>query len=186
MNDSGHRESLSSPAPPTPSKASSHPPAPTIASDGTAVAPYVLSDWERTTYYNGISSDPPELLYRSDLLENPLPIPKGRHPHLPTKTIRGVFNTPLNAVWDTVGPQIRDSLKARKIRYSAINTARFVTHGEDGEGILGPIVIWIATYPTTTTAENAHDASLDILALLKANGVEGVVVEWYEGVVERL
>jgi hypothetical protein len=78
---------------------------------------YVVSDWQRTTYYNGISPDHPELLYRSDLLENPSPIPKGRHPHLPTKTVYGVFNTPLNAVWDTVAPQIREFLKARKIRY---------------------------------------------------------------------
>jgi hypothetical protein len=93
---------------------------------------------------------------------------------------------PLNAVWDTVAPQIREFLKARKIRYSAIKTARFVTHGEDGKDTLGPVVTWIATHPTTTTAENAHDASPDILALLKANGVEGAVVEWYEGAVEKL
>ncbi|KAG8742377.1 hypothetical protein FRC10_001599 [Ceratobasidium sp. 414] len=186
MNNSGRRTPLSSPASLTLSEASSYPSALTIASDATAVAPYAPSGWERTTYYNGISPDPPELLYRSDLLENPIPIPKGRHPHLPTKTAHGVFNTPLNAVWDTVGPQILECLKARKIRYSAINTARFVTHGEDGEATRGPVVIWIATHPTSTTAENAHDASLDILALLKANGVEGVVVEWYEGVVERL
>jgi hypothetical protein len=98
----------------------------------------------------------------------------------------GVFNTPLNAVWDTVAPQIRKFLKGQKIRYSAIKTARFVTHGEDGKDTLGPVVIWIATHPTTATAENAHDASPDILALLKANGVEGAVVEWYEGAVERL
>jgi hypothetical protein len=91
-----------------------------------------------------------------------------------------------NAVWDTVAPQICQLLKTRKIRYSAINTARFVTHGEDGKGTIGPVVIWISTHPTTTTAENAHDASRDVLALLKANGVEGAVVEWYEGVVERL
>jgi hypothetical protein len=86
----------------------------------TPVAPYVLSDWGRTTYYNGISTDPPEFLYRSDLLENPFPIPKGRHPHPPTKTVHGVFNTPLNAVWDTVAPQICELLKAREIRYSAL------------------------------------------------------------------
>ena len=168
------------------SEGSSYLPALTIASDATAVAPYALSDWERTTYYNGISPDPPELLYRSDLLENPFPKPKGRHPHLPSKTVHGVFNTPLNAVWGAVAPQICELLEARKIRYSAINTARFVTHGEDGKNTLGPVVIWISTHPTTTTAENAHDASLDILALLKASGVEGVVVEWYEGVVEKL
>ena len=47
-------------------------------------------------------------------------------------------------------------------------------------------MIWISTHPTTTTAENAYDASPDVLALLKANGVEGAVVEWYEGAVERL
>ena len=110
----------------------------------------------------------------------------GRHHHLPTKTVYGIFNTPLNAVWDTVAPQIRDLLKARKIRYSAIQTARFVTHGEDKKDSMGPVVIWIATYPTTTTAKNAHDASPDILALLEANEVKGAVVEWYEGAVEKL
>lgn len=137
-------------------------------------------------YYHGISSDHPNLLYRSDLLEHPFPIPKGRHPHLPTKTAYGVFNTPLNAVWDSVAPQIRHLLKSWKIRYSAIKAARFITHGEDGKDTIGPIVIWISTHPTTTTAENAHDTSPDILTLLKANGVEGAVVEWYEGAVEKL
>ena len=44
----------------------------------------------------------------------------------------------------------------------------------------------MSTHPTTTTVENAHDASLDVLALLKANGLEGAVAEWYEGVVEKL
>ncbi|KAH9177520.1 hypothetical protein EDB89DRAFT_2064500 [Lactarius sanguifluus] len=144
-------------------------------SDATAVTPYVLSDWERTTYYNGISptveelrmvGDHPELLYRHS---DTFPIPQGRYPHLPTKTIL-------------------ELLKAWKICYSAINTACFVTHGEDGKNNLGPVVIWIVTHPATTTAKNAHDASPDILALLKANGVEGhprtirlprrVVIEW--------
>ncbi|ETW75104.1 hypothetical protein HETIRDRAFT_481777 [Heterobasidion irregulare TC 32-1] len=181
----GHRRPISSPSP-TLSKESSYVSANAIASDATAAAPYTVSDWERTTYYNGISPDHPELLYRSDLLENPFPTPTGRHPHLPTKTVYGVFKTPLNAVWDTVAPQIREFLKSRKLCYSAIQTARFVTHGEDAKDTLGPIVIWIATHPTTTTAENAHDASPYILALLKANGVEGAVVEWYEGAVEKL
>ena len=186
---SGHRKSHSSPASSTHSKASSQfsaASALTFASDTTEFSPYFLSDWERITYYLGISPNHPELLYRSDLLENPFPTPKGRNPYTPTKTVYGVFNTPLNTVWDTVAPQIRDIVKSWKIRYSAIKAARFVTHGEDGTDTLGPIVIWIATYPTTTTAETAHDASPEILALLKGNGVEGAVVEWYEGVVEKL
>lgn len=185
MNYSGHHKSLSSPSPILSDWSSSFSTL-TIASDATAVSPYILSDWEKTTYYNGISPDHPELLYRSDLLENPFPIPKGRHAHLPTKTVYGVFNTSLNAVWDIVAPQICEFLKALKIRYSAIKAARFVTHGEDGKDTLGPVVIWIATHPTTTTAENAHDASPGILALLEDNGVEGAVVEWYEGAVEKL
>ena len=157
----------------------------TIASSTTAVAPYDLSDWERTAYYNGISPEHPELLYRSDLLENPFPIPEGRIPYVPTKTVHGIFNTRLNTVWDTIAPQICKLLKDRKVRYSAVMTARFITHGMDGEDTSGPIVVWIATHPTTT-AKNAHDVSPDILSLLKANEVEGVVVEWFEGVAERL
>jgi len=69
---------------------------------------------------------------------------------------------------------------------SRFKTARFVTYGEDGNDTIGPVVIWISTHPTTTTAKNAHDASPDILALLKANGVEGALVEWHEGAVEKL
>lgn len=152
----------------------------------TAVAPYVVSDYERITYYYGISLDFPELLYRSDLHSNPFPVPKGRHTPTPTKTVHGVFNTRLNEVWHDVALQICEILKARGIRYSAVKAARFLTHDEDGESSLGPIVIWIATHPNTTTAENAHDVSPDIISLLATFGVEGAVIEWYEGVVERL
>ncbi|KAH9063587.1 hypothetical protein EDB87DRAFT_1777302 [Lactarius vividus] len=132
-----------------------------LRSSLSAVAPYVLSDWERTTYYNGISPDHPELLYHSDLFENPFPIPKGRHLHLPTKTL-GRFATQPSR-------QLVSSSTART-----------------GRTLLVPVVVWIATHPTTTTADNAHDASPGILAILKANGVEGAVVEWYEGAVEKL
>jgi hypothetical protein len=158
----------------------------TMDSITTAVAPYVVSDYERTTYYHGISLDPPELLYRSDLHTNPFPVPKGRHTSTPTKTAHGVFNTRLNEVWHDVAPQICKTLKARGIRYSAITVARFSTHGEDGKDSLGPIVIWIATHPGAATAENAYDVSPDIISLLATFGVEGAVIEWYEGVVERL
>ena len=184
INYSGHRKSLVTPA--SQRNVSSYPSALSMATGSTALSPYTISDRERTTYYHGISPDPPDLLYRSDLLENPFLFPKGRHPHLPTKTVYGVFNTPLNPVWDTVAPQIRQLLKAREIRYSAIKAARFVTHHEDGKDTIGPIVIWISTHPTTTSAENAHDASPDVLALLEANGVNGAVIEWYEGAVEKL
>ncbi|KAI6167809.1 hypothetical protein EDD17DRAFT_1535158 [Pisolithus thermaeus] len=174
------------PISPTLSDASTALSTPPIALNTTALNPYSPSDWERTTYYHGICSDPPELLYRSDLLDNPFPKPVGRHDHLPTKSMCGVYATPLNPVWHTVGPQICDILKTRKIHFSGIDTARFVTHSKDNKDSLGPVVIWISTYPHTTTAKDAHDTSIDILALLKANGVEGVVVEWTEAVVVML
>ena len=155
-------------------------------STATAVTPYLVSEYERITYYHGISLDPPELLYRSDLLDNPFPLPKGRHTPTPTKTVHGVFNTQLNKVWHNVAPQICDLLKARCIRYSAVMAARFFTHGEDGEGSLGLIVIWISAHPGTTTPENAHDASSDIISLLEELGVKGAITEWYEGSVETL
>lgn len=72
------------------------------------------------------------------------------------------------------------------IKYSALKTARFSTRNEDGEKTLGPIVIWIATHPNTTSAENARDASPDILHILKEHEVESAVVECYEGSVEKL
>ncbi|KZT25965.1 hypothetical protein NEOLEDRAFT_1156078 [Neolentinus lepideus HHB14362 ss-1] len=120
MNDSGRRRSAES----TLSDASTVLP---TASNATADSPYEISEWERTTYYNA-----PLPLGSPRKSFPPFPNPVGGHPNLPTKTIHGVFGTPLNAVWDTVGPQIRDCLTARKIRYTAIQPARFITHDEEG------------------------------------------------------
>lgn len=152
----------------------------------TMVSQYDPSEWEKANYYHGVSSHPPELLYRSNYLSNPFPHPKGRFHHISPKTAHGVYNTRLNNFWHMVAPKIRDNLKSRKIRYSAIQAARFSTHGEDGKDVLGPVVIWIAVHPNSTTAEDAHSVSGRILNLLEANRVDGVVVEWIEGTVERL
>ena len=150
------------------------------------VSQYNLSEWEQVAYYHGISSDPPPLLYRSDYRETPFPRPTGRLETIPSKTIHGIWNTPLHPIWGTVAPQILDKLKDRKIRYTSLTAVRFKTHDEDGQGTLGPVVIWVTTHPASTTAEDAHLASADILALLEVNGVHSAVVEWTEGVVERL
>ena len=53
--------------------------------------------------------------------------------HIPVKSFRGVFDTPLNGVWDAVGPQIRDLIKARKIDWSSIDPARFFTYAPLGD-----------------------------------------------------
>ncbi|KAG6896601.1 hypothetical protein C0992_007169 [Termitomyces sp. T32_za158] len=155
------------------------------------VTVYSPDEYERTSYYNGIAgeADHPELVYRSDFLITPFPKPVGIHGQIPIKSARGVFNTPLNGVWDTVGPKICDLIKARKIDCSSINTARFLTHGPSGEeatGSLGPVVIWIGVIPGSTSAETAHEVSGEILTLMRNNGVNDVVVEWCEAIRIRL
>ena len=77
-------------------------------------------------------------------------------------------------------------LKKRGTKHSVLKAARFSTRDEDGKKTPGPIVIWIATHPNTTSAENARDASPDVLQILEDHKVEGAVVEWYEGTVEKL
>ena len=162
-----------------------------LSSATAAASAYSPDEYERLSYYNGITGDcdHPELVYRSDFITSPFPKPVGRFASIPVKTLRGVFDTPLNKVWDTVGPQIRDLIKARHIRWSSIDPARFFTHGPPGEeakGSLGPVVIWVGVLPGSTSPDIAHGVSQAILALLLKSGVEGVVVEWREAVPQQL
>ncbi|KAG6807333.1 hypothetical protein H0H92_007973, partial [Tricholoma furcatifolium] len=162
-----------------------------VPSESTVVSEHAPDAYERVAYYNGITgdSDHPQLIYRSNALATPFPKPAGRFAHVPVKSLRGVFDTPLNQVWDFVGPQIRDIIKARKIRWSSIDTARFFTHaapGENEKGSLGPVVIWIGVKPGSTSSDTAHDISQEILTLLGKNKVEDVVVEWREAVLQKL
>ncbi|KAF8826956.1 hypothetical protein HHX47_DHR5000643 [Lentinula edodes] len=150
-----------------------------------------FSEYEKSSYYNGITGDAdhPNLVYCSDFLTTPFPKPVGRHASLLIKSLRGVFNTPLNGVWDSVGPQIIDLLNARKIDWTSVDPARFFTHaplGEDPKGSLGPVVIWVSVIPDSTSADTAHEVSQQILTLLQKNGVNSAVVEWREVVLQML
>ena len=154
----------------------------------TVIAPYLISKYEMNFWYHGISGNPPKLMYRSDLKTNPFPIPLPgtNFFKIPTKTAHGVFNTPLNAVWDTVAPQILESIKAHGLQYSALKTARFSTIEDGKDETFGPVVVWIAVRPNTTNAEAVRDATPDILNILTNAQITNVVVEWYEGLVTRL
>ncbi|KAI9507961.1 hypothetical protein F5148DRAFT_1275972 [Russula earlei] len=147
---------------------------PRLPSSPTSVSEHGPDAFERASYYNGITGDDdhPEL-------------PVGRFANLRVKSLRGVFGTQLNKVWDIVGPQICDIIKAQKIQWSSVDPARFFTHGPTGEeekGRLGPVVIWIGVLPGSTSPDTAHNVSQQILALLRKHQVEGVVVEWREAV----
>ncbi|KAF8907002.1 hypothetical protein CPB84DRAFT_1813638 [Gymnopilus junonius] len=146
-----------------------------------------LTVFEMTFWYHGISGNPPPLMWRSDLETNPFPIPEpgANFFNLATKTAHGVFGTQLNPVWDVVAPQILAAIKARGLQYSALCPVRFST-AKDGKETFGPVVVWIAVKPKTTDAVAVRDATPDILHILASAEVTDVVVEWYEGSVERL
>ncbi|KIM20794.1 hypothetical protein M408DRAFT_333799 [Serendipita vermifera MAFF 305830] len=161
-------------------------------SNSTLASPYAVSDYEKAVYYRGITADgdQPDLLYRSDITTNPFPSrqppTRGNFGHLPSKSIRDVYNTSLHKVWRTVGPQIRDLVKAQKVRYSSIDPVRFVSYGEDKKETLGPPIVWIAVPPNSTSPETAHNVTQAILAILGENKAEDVVVEWREAVLSKL
>ncbi|KAI0294522.1 hypothetical protein BC826DRAFT_1091605 [Russula brevipes] len=153
------------------------------------VAPDLISKYEMNFWYHGLSGNPPKLMWRSDLETNPFPIPPPgtNFFKIPTKTAHGVFNTPLNDVWDdTVAPRILASMKAHGLKYSALQTARFSTVEDGKDETLGPIVVWIAVRPNTTNAGAVRDATPDILHILAEVQITDVVVEWYEASVVRL
>ncbi|TFK47626.1 hypothetical protein OE88DRAFT_1714482 [Heliocybe sulcata] len=146
----------------------------------TVVAPDLISKFEMNFWYHGISGDPPQLMWRSNLETNPFPIPTpgDRFFKVPTKTAHGVFGTPLKAVWHTVAPQIIASMKDRGLKYSALQTVRFLTVEDGTEENLGPVVVWIAVRPNTTNAQAVRDATPDILRILSDAQITDVVVEW--------
>ncbi|ODN81166.1 hypothetical protein L202_03257 [Cryptococcus amylolentus CBS 6039] len=153
----------------------------------TVVTPDLISEYEANFWYHGISVDPPKLMWRSDLETNPFPTPQrgDRFFKVPTKTAHGVFNTPLNNVWDTVAPLIIASMKSHNLKYSALKAVRFSTRFstlQDEDETFGPVVVWIVVRPNTTNAGAVRDATPDILGILASANVTGIVVEWYEGV----
>jgi len=154
----------------------------------TVVSPHLVSNYEKHFYYHGVSGDPPQLLYRSDLETNPFPIPPPgtRFSKIPSKTANGIFGTPLNLIWDDqIVPQIFTVMKSNDIKCSALTTARFTTVA-DGNVTTGPDVVWIAVRPNTTKAEALRDVTPDILQIFTDSQITGIVVEWYEGEVSKL
>ncbi|ODN84451.1 hypothetical protein L202_00400 [Cryptococcus amylolentus CBS 6039] len=154
----------------------------------TVVRPDLISAYEANFWYHGISGNPPKLMWRSDLETNPFPAPQrgDRFFKVPTKTVHSVFNTPLNNAWDTVAPLIITSMKSHGLKYSALKAVRFSTLEDGKDETFGPVVVWIAVQPNTTNARAVRDATPDILGILASANVTGIVVEWYEGSVQRL
>lgn len=154
----------------------------------TVVTPDLITKYESDFYYNGLSGSPPPLLWRSDLEENhfPAPLRGDRYFSIPVKTAHGVIGTPLNAVWPAVAPAILASLKSRGIKYSAVQPVRFSIVEGDRDEYLGPVVVWIAIPPNSAKAGAVRDATPDILHILADAQITDVVVEWYQGTIEKV
>lgn len=187
MNIVAHEEKSSPTLSPVPVVSS----APTFVSDTTVVSQHTPTEYERIAYYNGITADGdhPVLVYRSDFGTTPFPKPVSRFAHIPVKSVRGIYGTSLYPIWEFVGLEIVDLITIEKVDCSSIGAARFFTHaspGEEGKGRLGPVVIWLAVNPGSTSSDTAHEISQKILTLLGKRGVNGVVVEWREAVLQRL
>ncbi|KAJ7193519.1 hypothetical protein GGX14DRAFT_588432 [Mycena pura] len=160
---------------PEPSLAALDSPSNSLTGEATVVAEHGPDVYEGAGCYKDTigGGDCLELVYRSDALTTPFP-----------KSV-----TPLNKVWDTVGPQVCEIINAHEIKWSAVNTVPLSTHappGEEKKSSLDPFLIWIGVQPGSTSAGAAHDISQQILDLLQKHGVEGVVVEWREAVVRML
>jgi len=116
---------------------------------------HVISNFEASPYYLGISPDPPTLLYRTRHNKHPFVKPKGFEACHTYKSVHGVYGHTLNTVWKTVGPLVRDILKTQRIRYTSTDVAFFITYGDKEEEITGPVVIWVGVYPGSTAADTA-------------------------------
>lgn len=154
----------------------------------TIVASDLISKFEMNFWYHSISGNPPKLIWHSNLKTNPFPIPTpGAHFFkIPTKTAHSVFGTLLNAVWNTVTPQILALMKAHGLKYSMLKTVCFSTVKNGKEETFGPVIVWIAIYPNTTNAGAIHDATPDILHILADTQITDVVIKWYKESVKRL
>lgn len=178
------------PSSPTLSDASTAISVASLASEAvTVVGDHLLCDFERTHYYNGVSVVPPGVYYRSnmDTVKFKLPVPGQQNFfEIPFKTAEGVLGTPIVAVWPQIAPLIVALFRSTGVKYSAFHPAFFSTLDDDKKKVMGPLVIWVATHPGTTSAKKARDVSPDVLSILVEHGIEGAVVEWIEGKVEPL
>ncbi|KAF9000052.1 hypothetical protein BDZ89DRAFT_1027699 [Hymenopellis radicata] len=150
--------------------------------------PYTVSKDEAMFYYGGMSPSAPKLVYRTGSSKTPWVKPPG---YRRLKQARGVFGHKLNAVWNDVGPLVRDLLNTHNIFWTSIDVVRFITEGDTdgledgGEEIHGPVIIWIGVYPASLQGEDAFRSSNQILDLLAGFDIDDVEVEFRESIYKQ-
>lgn len=162
------------------------------SSSATSLSPtscYNVSADEAKYYYSGVSTSPPRLIYRSDLLSRPWVKPEleGLDAHRVFKRLSGVHGHKIGEVWENiVGPKALNLLDNEGVAWTSIDLVRFITYGENEEGIKGPVVIWVGVHPTLGAGqgEQIYKSTGGILELLKDLDIDDVTVEFRESVVE--
>ena len=130
------------------------------------------AEFEARCYYAGLPSNP-ILIYQTGA---PWQKPTGPEAYLVRKEMRPVFNHPIAAAWDELGPQVRDYLDSIKIKWTSIDVVRFADVEEDP----GPPVLWIGVMPASLSREDAEVAAVGcegLLAKFALTGELGVGVE---------
>ena len=98
--------------------------------------------------------------------------PESKFAKIPVKSIRGVFDTPLN--------------EASRLRELLVVHRSGLLLRPPTAGRVGYIVVWVGVIPSFTSADTANEVSQEILALLLKNGVDDTVLEWREAVPAKL
>ena len=109
---------------------------------------------------------------KQDFLTTPFPKPESKFANIPVKSIRGVFDTPLN--------------EASRLRELLVVHRSGLLLRPPTAGRVGYIVVWVGVIPSFTSADTANEVSQEILALLLKNGVDDTVLEWREAVPAKL
>ena len=144
---------------------------------------HVVSKPEAMFYYSGISPTRPELVYRTGSAKRIKPT--GLEAYRKLKQAVGVFGHKLNVVWKELGPMVRDLLTAQGLNWTSIDVTRFITDGDDGQEICGPVVLWVGVRRDSLLGEDAFNSSTDILSLLADFNIHDVEVEYRESVCRR-
>lgn len=155
---------------------------------------HAVSKAEAQSYYAGLHSEP-TLLYRTGKEWSP---PSGPEAQLQLKELREVFHHPITKVWNhDLGWRVVEVMDAHTVRFTTIDVVRFKMvkvdeAPEDEEDadeemveatkkpVISPVTIWIGVFPESTSATAAHDATQDVLALLKDYQITDVDVDFRE------
>lgn len=152
--------------------------------DEYAKSPRVISQFEATLYYAGISRSPPKLVYRTS--KDAFTMPKGPEAYRRLKRLCPVYDHKLGDKWEDVRPKIRDLLDKQQVRFSTIDVVRFRTVPDHQTlDVISPVVIWIGVFPDSLAGEDAFNSANAILALLEDEDIIAVDIEFRESVFRR-